>query len=283
MMDQHEVGRRRGLTFAEAEGIDPLPSQLKKIEISARMRVLVWDAIYSSYEENSGYDNGEWYSTLKNIFVLHYNGMSDDFNKNLTMSLIRKDCSVGNYIRFYGLLNSFYIYDLNPSDIRHQFELILEGCRAAYRLVEGVLVPVATDQEATSIKAGLANAREVGLNGAAQHLSLAVSAASSGRWADSVRESVHAIESAVRQIDGADSLAVALNNLARSGHIHGAMNEAFKRLYGWTSDEGGIRHALLEDGDARVTEADAMFMLGACASFVTYLTANARKAGLLKG
>jgi hypothetical protein len=35
-------------------------------------------------------------------------------------------------------------------------------------------------------------------------------------------------------------------------------------LYGYTSDQKGIRHPLLDDGTADVDEADAMFMIGAC-------------------
>ena len=42
-------------------------------------------------------------------------------------------------------------------------------------------------------------------------------------------------------------------------------------LYGYTSDEKGIRHALLNDDEARVDRDDAVFMLGACAAFASYL------------
>jgi hypothetical protein len=52
-------------------------------------------------------------------------------------------------------------------------------------------------------------------------------------------------------------------------------------LYAYTSDEKGIRHALLDDSTAKVDEADAMFMLGACAAFVSYLLNKARSNGLL--
>jgi len=63
--------------------------------------------------------------------------------------------------------------------------------------------------------------------------------------------------------------------------IHGAMKAAFNSLYGYTSDEQGIRHALLEAGAPAVDETDALFMMGACAAFVSYLINKARRAGLL--
>ena len=48
----------------------------------------------------------------------------------------------------------------------------------------------------------------------------------------------------------------------------------------YTNDEKGIRHALLDDGTAKVDEADALFTLGACAAFVSYLINKARMSGL---
>ena len=45
-------------------------------------------------------------------------------------------------------------------------------------------------------------------------------------------------------------------------------------------DEKGIRHALTE-GKADVDMDDAVFMIGACASFVSYLVGKARAAGLI--
>ena len=47
-------------------------------------------------------------------------------------------------------------------------------------------------------------------------------------------------------------------------------------------DEKGIRHPLLDKGDAEVDETDALFMIGACGAFVSYLINKSRAAGLLK-
>ena len=52
---------------------------------------------------------------------------------------------------------------------------------------------------------------------------------------------------------------------------HRALQEAFSKLYGYTNDENGIRHALLDEGAADVDLDDAVFMFGACASFAAYL------------
>jgi hypothetical protein len=63
--------------------------------------------------------------------------------------------------------------------------------------------------------------------------------------------------------------------------IHRALKHGFGNIYGYTSDEKGIRHPLLDDEKANVDEADALFMIGACAAFVSYLINKARSAGLI--
>jgi hypothetical protein len=54
------------------------------------------------------------------------------------------------------------------------------------------------------------------------------------------------------------------------------MKRGFTNLYGYTSDEKGIRHPLIDDADAKADETDALFMMGACAAFVSYLINKAR-------
>jgi hypothetical protein len=62
--------------------------------------------------------------------------------------------------------------------------------------------------------------------------------------------------------------------------LHGALRSAFEKLYGYTSDESGIRHAILEDPAVGFEE--AKYMIVACSAFANYLAAKAEKAGLLK-
>ena len=65
-------------------------------------------------------------------------------------------------------------------------------------------------------------------------------------------------------------------------NIHSALKNGFTKTYGFTSDEQGIRHALLEKESPAVDEADALFMIGACSAFVSYLVSKARSVDLLK-
>ena len=49
------------------------------------------------------------------------------------------------------------------------------------------------------------------------------------------------------------------------------MHQGLEKLYGYTSDEQGVRHSLLDQGQSNVGQDEAVFMLGACASFASYL------------
>jgi hypothetical protein len=81
-----------------------------------------------------------------------------------------------------------------------------------------------------------------------------------------------------RTIGGTRSLAGALQKLASKSYVHPALKSSFTALYGFTSDEKGIRHPLLDGGAAKVDETDAIFMIGACAAFVSYMIGKHRNA-----
>jgi len=55
--------------------------------------------------------------------------------------------------------------------------------------------------------------------------------------------------------------------------LHGALKSALLSLYGYTSDENGIRHAMLDEPDLEFAE--AKFMLVACSAFANYIVGKA--------
>jgi hypothetical protein len=108
--------------------------------------------------------------------------------------------------------------------------------------------------------------------GARVHLLSAGELLTAGNWAESIRESIHAVESVVRALEpDASSLAKALSNQEKSQKIQASLKAGFGSLYGHSSDEKGIRHPLIDEPVAAVDETDALYMFGACGAFVTYL------------
>lgn len=116
--------------------------------------------------------------------------------------------------------------------------------------------------------------QETNMDGAAAHLRQAAEHLNAGQFADSIADSIHAVGSVARLIAPGDSntLSKALASLEKAGLLkHPALKEAFDKLYGYTSDEQGIRHELLDKSAPDVGRDEAVFMFGACASFAAYL------------
>jgi hypothetical protein len=118
-------------------------------------------------------------------------------------------------------------------------------------------------------------------HGARKHLQAAAEYLTAGKPSDSIRESTHAVECVVRVLEPQGDFAKALGKLDAKVAIHGAMKAGFGSLYGFTRDEKGIRHPLTEESASNVDETDDLFMIGACAAFVSYLINKARTGGLL--
>ena len=136
-------------------------------------------------------------------------------------------------------------------------------------------VPCSSEEQASAAKEALETLGEENMDGATTHLRDAAGHINSGQFADAIADSIHAVESVARVLDpeANKTLTPALNSLENAGVLnHRALKEAFSKLYGYTSDEQGIRHALLTNSAADVGQDEALFMFGACASFAAYLT-----------
>lgn len=168
----------------------------------------------------------------------------------------------------------------SPRIMRDLFNRVFEQEYVGYRFVNGALAPITSPEEIQAITDALSASRSNGLGGVAIHIDAALRLLSQRPHPDyrnSVKESISAVESAARQLAPAangNGLAAPLDELTRKHGIHGALRTGFLALYGYTSDEGGIRHALLEDS-AEITFAEAQFMLVACSAFAHYLLLKA--------
>ena len=95
-------------------------------------------------------------------------------------------------------------------------------------------------------------------------------------YKNSIKESISAVESicAIIMNNPKATLGQALKRLEDKGvKMHTALKSAFSSLYGYTSDEGGIRHS---EGmfESNVTFEEAKFMLVSCCAFANYLIAE---------
>jgi hypothetical protein len=211
--------------------------------------------------------------------------MSDEFYNN-PKELIAKAKAVfekGEYTAVFGWLQWVLRHPNVPSDLAQGIDDALRGGRAAYQLIdEDTIVPIGSDAEKANLERAFADLAASEFHGAHGHLRSAAEELTAGHYADSIRESIHAVESVARTLEPSAELSKALALLETSANIHGALKRGFNAIYGYTSDEKGIRHPMLDKGSPAVDEADALFMIGACGSFVSYLINKARASGLIK-
>ena len=76
------------------------------------------------------------------------------------------------------------------------------------------------------------------------------------------------------------TLGAGLKKLETAGvSIHPALRLGWDKLYGWASDESGVRHGSIDA--ASVDQSLAKYMVVASSAFVSYLIEEGRKASLL--
>lgn len=187
---------------------------------------------------------------------------------------------VYNYVEWYA--NSAYS---RPAYARDSLNAALEGGRSGYRFIGGVLAPIADKVEMASIEAALSSADRHGFCGLKSHIERSISLLSrrpDPDYPNAIKEAISAVEGTVKLIAGQPkaTLGGALSKIDSKVPIHGSLKKGFGAIYGYTSDEDGIRHAMLETS-SRVDEADATYMAVACSAFVHYLLVKAEAAGVL--
>ena len=165
------------------------------------------------------------------------------------------------------------------------FNEIFEREMSGYRFISGVLAPISNPAETMEISGAIEITSRTGLDGAHHHIQTALSLLAkkpAPNYRNSIKESISAVESVVKVLgkENSQGLADALSELSKKTNIHGALQSGFIKLYGYTSDEDGIRHAILDAPTVGFDE--AKYMVVSCSAFVNYLIAKAETAGLLK-
>lgn len=157
-----------------------------------------------------------------------------------------------------------YVQELNDT---------LQEEKSGYRMIDGQFVPITDENELKEIQ----DAMHSEFDSVDQHIKKALTLYSDRDKPDyenSIKESISAVEAMCCIITGMKgknaTLGEALKKLEENGvHIHGAMKSGFSSLYGYASDENGIRHGGIDFVNA--PEEDARYMLVSCSAFVNYL------------
>ena len=203
--------------------------------------------------------------------LINHAGKGQSVEEQLKESLLHFFC----WYEVYDFIDIHLSYlEDDERDIRiRQYNELLEQEKAGYRIVSGEIAPITNETEIATIE----QSADTAFQSVNQHIQKALSLYAdiqSPDYENSIKESISAVEAIcciITGLSGANaSLGKVIKKLKDNGvHIHSAMEQAFSSLYGYTSDEDGIRHGGIDFKNAPAE--DAKYMLVSCSAFVNYL------------
>ncbi|MDR2971460.1 MAG: hypothetical protein LBU83_05975 [Bacteroidales bacterium] len=282
------------LRFSQRIGKRPIKEILQVENIDVDLKNNLWNTIIDIFKLNDygGRDhnllsNHIWATFFKQAKDMvpnkgYYNWLRNWFFEQAEW------CEIYDFLEY---LYSFYYYcpyrlqelydyiNQKKIDIGDVFNRILEEELSGYRIIDGQISPITDKIELLSISDAVDNSNK--WQSVATHLKTSIEFFSDRKnpdYRNSIKESISAVEALCKIIVNNDkaTLGAALSEIEKQYGLHGALKTAFSSLYGYTSDSGGIRHALSEnDGEATFNE--AKFILITCSAFINYLKAQYAK------
>ena len=281
--------------FSRRHGYEPLPEAMRLEHLSEEFRIQIWNLVRSRLVEVSRYIAGTTFFLddakpfIERVLGRLTGRPEDEVNTDYksTMAFVKNVVLTDNFYSVLDLLeivcNDDAIHAIKrpfARQVHHLFEHHAAPYRFDISRPPFHFIPRGSKEQGEATQQALDTLRQAKMDGASAHLRKAAEAINGGRYAESVGNSIHAVESVARLIDpnAAKTLVPALKSLKDRGVLnHDALAKAFSALYGYSSNEQGIRHALLDRSEANVGLDEAMFMYGACASFAAYLVSKHRQ------
>lgn len=294
--------------FSEQIGFNTCTTQIQLNEFDSRTRTLIGNHLYNVlctvfsqarsigircyrdfYDAPSKEMGSDFYkdilSEVMNVPVHLPSNAYYEWEKNYdTIVKIISDAPYNEVLDLIWYICHWISDHITATDVMHtiyeSFNTLFEREYVGYRFVAGKIVPITDENEAKEIE----QACHTPFDGARTQLQKALGFLSDREHPDyknCVKESISAVESVCKVISGNEkaTLKDALNGLISNGmNIHGSLKSAILALYGYASDEGGIRHAERET-ESTVTFEEAKFMMVTCSAIVNYLVAEYGKHG----
>jgi hypothetical protein len=278
------------MRFSQRIGKRKLKVELEKENLSPELKNSLWTLVLEltieSKDKNTDMYGREKWSPRSKFFrsvwmhffkrpidnlAIQYGNYYGQVNYRDAQSEIRE----WYYEADWDLALDFIEFCVNYDDNLHDYPFndFLKREMSAYRFVDGNLVEINSKEEIIEIESAIKNSNK--FNSVRTHLKRAIELYADKKNPDfrnSIKESISAVESLSKIIvqDNKTTLGKALKAIEKKHNIPNSLKNAFSALYGYTSDEGGIRHSLLER-NVKIDLEEARFMLIACSAFVNYL------------
>lgn len=278
--------------FSERIGRVAVRESIQREEIDERLSARMWTTIdvyfftdLSDYLWETPKTKYFWYLVFDNFLGRPFDEASSDSKRNI--STLRTEYFGGDWSIKYDICDFFGGFaDIIGSDqldsefrqtgemFRSALNLVLEEEKSAYRFVSGEIIEITSGVEIEAIENAISPSPC--FKGAEEHLKAALRFYADRKTPDyrnSIKESISAIESGYNSINGEKSrnLPEAIKKAEKLGFLlHPALSRGIQNIYGWTSNEDGIRHAMTE-AEVQVAEPEAKLMLTMCSSMLGYI------------
>jgi hypothetical protein len=274
-------------SFSQRKGIK-LKSIIQLDSIDEDLRNILWNVLsiyYWKQLENCTSISRSRYLEMKNLlnglWINYFKKPTDSLNDSwgFTYKQIKNNFFGCEWYEVYDFIE--YIANEYPDKSKnkafiHSCNKMLEREVSAYRFVETKITQVTSEAEISEIEEALKpeNCLKPVVNHLGQALNL-LADRKSPDYRNSIKESILAVEATCQLITGNPkaTLGQALGEIEKKVNIHPALKSSFTKLYGYTSDADGIRHALLEESNLNFE--DAKFILVSCSAFINYLKSKA--------
>src|SRR5258707_1049063 len=147
---------RTKVTFEQAEGLEPLPSQLKPRELTQHLRAGFWlvlnDELDKSTVKHTWVLYDPWKTILHGVHVFRRALPSDEFDPRTLQQKewLKPIIFQGSYDQVLGLLQWILRHRACPHSFSEDIAAVLTMNRAGYRLIDGrTFMPIASEDEAT--------------------------------------------------------------------------------------------------------------------------------------
>jgi hypothetical protein len=278
------------MKFSERQGLRTAKETVQLESMDKDLRNGLWNSFQLHYLErvNSQYIRTSRYDDFfrdlwLNFFKYPLDTLDNHYNN--TRSEIREWFFGWHWFEVYDFIE--YVASVechtDEDDFIDTCNIILERELSAYRFIDGIISPITNEHEINEIDEAIQTAKDNNLRGVREHLETALlkmSDRTNPDYRNSIKESISAVEAIAKKISNGskDSLGGALDKIRGKIKLHPSLEQGFKKIYGYTSDEGGIRHSMSDESNCDLE--DAKYMLIASSAFVNYLITKSDKAGI---
>ena len=281
-----------GLSFSQRNGLTPESKDIQLKSMDDDLKNGIWNALHSSFFEmiiqQASFSLSR--DLHKEIFQTIWDGFFkqriDEMNADVTRCIahLRDKFDKFEWYEVYNFVEFILKMDiLDKTDVEKfvkRMNGVLQREFSGYRIIDKQITSITNPVEIEEISQAL----NTPLQEINTHFKQALALLSDRKNPDprnSIKESISAVEVLCKKINGDPNatLGAALTKLQKTKKItlHPSMEEAFMKLYKYTNDASGIRHALLEE-KIHANFDDAKFMVVCCSAFVNYLIVKSNDA-----